>query len=138
MGRRGVGAKPVTVVPRKPKFRMSGASRADPLISWIERLPVTTGPLVWTRFKVRPWQREFLEGIYNPTGVDGRRQVRSALLSMGRKNGKTGLCAMLALAHLCGPLAEQRGQIYSAAADRKQAGLPMRWCRPWVRGPRLS
>ena len=42
---------------------------------------------------------------------------------MGRKNGKTGLCSVLALAHLCGPMAEPRGQIYSAAADRKQAAL---------------
>ena len=79
MGERGKGAKPVTVPARKPRYRMSAASRlsrADGLIAWIERLPVTTGPLCGTRFKVRPWQRDFIEHVYNPTGPDGRRQVR--------------------------------------------------------------
>lgn len=42
---------------------------------------------------------------------------------MGRKNGKTELIAALCLAHLCGPVAEESGQIYSAAADREQAAL---------------
>lgn len=42
---------------------------------------------------------------------------------MGRKNGKTELIAALCLAHLCGPVQEKNGQIYSAAADREQAGL---------------
>jgi phage terminase large subunit-like protein len=45
------------------------------------------------------------------------------LITMPRKNGKTGLTAALALAHLCGPEAEERGQVYSAAADRQQAAL---------------
>lgn len=42
---------------------------------------------------------------------------------MARKNGKTELIAALALAHLCGPVAELNGQIYSAAADKEQAAL---------------
>jgi phage terminase large subunit-like protein len=45
------------------------------------------------------------------------------LITTPRKNGKTGLTAALALAHLCGPEAERRGQVYSAAADRHQAAL---------------
>ncbi|WP_242482719.1 terminase large subunit domain-containing protein, partial [Thiocystis violacea] len=36
---------------------------------------------------------------------------------------KTQLAAALALCHLCGPEAEARGQVYSAAADRNQAGI---------------
>jgi phage terminase large subunit-like protein len=42
-------------------------------------------------------------------------------LSVGRRNGKTQLAAALALAHLCGPEQEMRGEIYSAANDRQQA-----------------
>ena len=57
------------------------------------------------------------------TDKKGKRIVRQALLTIPRKNGKTGLAAMLGLAHLCGPEAEQRGQVYSAAADRHQAAL---------------
>lgn len=57
-------------------------------------------------------------------GADGWRVVRTALLTMGRKNGKTELIAALCLAHLCSDrLAELNGQIYSAAADREQAAL---------------
>jgi len=40
---------------------------------------------------------------------------------MGRKNGKTQLAAMLALAHLLGPEVESRGEVYSCANDRFQA-----------------
>ena len=48
----------------------------------------------------------------------GARVVRQALITMPRKNGKTGLTAALALAHLCE--AEERGQVYSAAADTRR------------------
>jgi phage terminase large subunit-like protein len=58
--------------------------------------------------------------------VDGRRLVRTALLTLPRKNGKTQLAAALALAHLCGPCCEMRGQIYSATSGRNQAGLIFR------------
>jgi phage terminase large subunit-like protein len=42
---------------------------------------------------------------------------------MGKKNGKTGLCSALALAHLVGPEVERRGQVAAAASDRDQSGL---------------
>jgi phage terminase large subunit-like protein len=53
----------------------------------------------------------------------GLRIVRQALITTPRKQGKTTFTAALALAALCGPLAEWRGQVYSAAADRQQAAL---------------
>ena len=40
---------------------------------------------------------------------------------MARKNGKSQLAAALALCHLCGPEAENRGEIYSCANDRFQS-----------------
>lgn len=59
--------------------------------------------------------------MYEPHGLDDRRLVRRAILSIGRKNGKTALIAALALAHLIGPEAVENGEIYSAANDREQA-----------------
>ena len=41
---------------------------------------------------------------------------------MGRKCGKTQLAAALALCHLSGPESESRGEVYSCANDRFQAG----------------
>jgi phage terminase large subunit-like protein len=55
------------------------------------------------------------------TDKEGRRFVRTAVLSLGRGNGKTTLAAALALCHLAGPEAESRGEVYSAANDRFQA-----------------
>lgn len=49
------------------------------------------------------------------------RRIRRALLSIGRKNGKTLLAAVLALCHLAGPEAKLNAEIYSAATDRNQA-----------------
>jgi len=99
-----------------------GLSRVEQVITFLEVLPVTSGPLAGQPFKVRPWQAEFLETVYAVDG-EGRRPVRTAVLSMGRKNGKSGLAAGLALCHLAGPEAEPRGQVYSAANDRAQAAL---------------
>jgi phage terminase large subunit-like protein len=125
MGLRGPGAKPV----ERPKpgitaklKRGKKLSRVGRVIQFSESLPVTSGLLAGTKFRVRPWQREILQGIYR-TDRKGRRIVRQALITTPRKNGKTGLASALALVHLCGPEAEIRGQVYSAAVDRHQAAL---------------
>lgn len=67
---------------------------------------------------LRPWQREVILGIY-----DGDPVTRRAIISFGRKNGKTALAAMLLLAHLVGPEARLNGQVYSAAQSRDQAAI---------------
>jgi phage terminase large subunit-like protein len=51
------------------------------------------------------------------------KRVRIAVRSEPRGNGKTGLVAGLMLCHLLGPEAEARGECYSAAIDRQQAGI---------------
>ncbi|WP_292085334.1 MULTISPECIES: terminase large subunit [unclassified Brevundimonas] len=70
---------------------------------------------------MRPWQKRFIRDIYEPHGLNNRRRVRRAILSIARKNGKTALIAALVLVHLVGPEAIPNGEIYSAANDREQA-----------------
>lgn len=53
----------------------------------------------------------------NPAGT------RRAIVSFGRKNGKTALAAFLLLLHLCGPEARPNSQLYSAAQSRDQAAI---------------
>lgn len=126
MGARGPGAKPVKrrakgdEVP--PVAPVAGRTRAERLVNWIEGLTVPSGQHAGRAFKLRPWQRAIIRDVYR---VDrrGKRVVRLALLTMGRKNGKTGLAAALALAHLCGPEAVRGGQVLSGAADRAQAAI---------------
>lgn len=126
MGKRGPGAKPARAVPKpikKPATRRKGgATRAERVIAWVEGLTITSGAYAGQKVALRPWQKDILRRIY-AEGADGRRPVRTALISMGRKSGKTTLCAALALCHLVGPEAVPRGQVVSAAADRGQASI---------------
>lgn len=108
---------------KTPVWEALGLTRSERVIAFIETLEITAGSLAGTKLKVRDWQRTFIRDLYDPAGPDGTRLVRTAILSMARKNGKTGLLAGLALAHLVGPEAESRGQIISCAVDRKQASI---------------
>jgi phage terminase large subunit-like protein len=97
-----------------------GLNRANKVITFCESLKVTSGTDTGKTLVLREWQREFINRIYaeNTAGI---RPVRTAILSMARKNGKTQLAAALALCHLCGPEQEERGEVYSCANDRFQA-----------------
>ena len=125
---RGINATPK---PRPKRVRESvklihpwdlpGLSRAERVIRFVETLPCTQGPLAGTTLKLRPWQKRFLKAVYR-TDKKGNRSVRTAVLSVGRKNGKTQLAAALCLCALSGPEAEPRGECYSVACTRDQAG----------------
>lgn len=93
--------------------------RSARVIRFIEDLTCSSGEFAGKKFKLLEFQREFVRAVYRDT--KGHRPVRTAVLSMARKNGKTQLAAALALAHLCGPEAEERGEVYSCANDRFQA-----------------
>jgi phage terminase large subunit-like protein len=101
-------------------------------VAFVQSLTITSGPLAGTRFRLREWQKKIIRAVYEPKTADGRRLVRTALLTMARKNGKTGLVAALALCHLCGPEAEPRGQVCSAAADRNQAAIVFREAKAMI------
>jgi phage terminase large subunit-like protein len=91
-------------------------------VAWLEGLKITSGAHAGRNLVLRPWQRDIVAGIY-AEDAGGGRPVRTALVSMARKNGKTALASGLALLHLCGPEAVQRGRVVSAAADREQAAI---------------
>lgn len=132
MGRRGIGAKsrgerdPASMIDVSgvADWREPGISRADAVCRFIEQLPCTAGVFAGELLRLRDWQRDMIEAVYATEG--GRRQIRTALWTMPRKQGKTQIAAALALAHLCGPESESRGQVYSAAADREQAAIIFR------------
>jgi phage terminase large subunit-like protein len=95
----------------------AGLKRARRNIAWIEEFCVVPeGKDVGKRVKLRAWQRKEIERIYgSPT--------RRAIISFGRKNGKTALASFLLLLHLCGPEAKPNSQLYSAAQSREQASV---------------
>lgn len=94
-----------------------GLTRAQRNIAWVqEYCRVPEGRDVGKPVVLRAWQRKEIERIYDsPT--------RRAIISFGRKNGKTALAAFLLLLHLCGPEAKPNSQLYSAAQSREQASI---------------
>jgi phage terminase large subunit-like protein len=79
---------------------------------------VPEGRLVGQPVVLREWQRAEIRKVY-----DNQAGTRRAILSFGRKNGKTALSAFLLLLHLCGPEARANSSLFSAAQSREQAGI---------------
>lgn len=100
---------------RKPKAE----TRGERNIRWIENFcRIPEGRDVGKPVRLRDWQRNELCRIYdNPHGT------RRAILSFGRKNGKTALASFICLLHLCGPEARANSQLFSAAQSRDQAAI---------------
>jgi phage terminase large subunit-like protein len=134
MGLRGKGARPLSARPalgieptgkRGGKLTLpwlkNGLKRWERVCAFCEDLTVTSGPEAGQKLRLRQWQRDFIRAVYQE-GTGKVRPVRTAVLSMGRKNGKTQIAAALALCHLSGPECESRGEVYSCANDRFQAG----------------
>lgn len=96
------------------------APARDP-IAFINGLTHTKGKHARERFNLRPWQLKIVRALFKRRR-DGLRQYRTALLMLPRKNGKTELAAAIALYGLLAD-GELGAEVYSAAADRDQAGL---------------
>lgn len=136
MGLRGPGAKPKgarrgvkgqklrTVLP----WEVEGLTRLERVIAFVHDMKITQGTLAGQNMVLRDWQIEILEGIY-ATDETGMRLVTTAIVSMARKQGKTALVAALVLCHLCGPEAEERGEIYIGAVDKAQASKAWSECK---------
>ena len=108
----------------------------DP-IAFINRLTHTKGQFAGQTFNLRPWQVRILKRLFKKRR-DRLRQYRTCLLMLPRKNGKTELAAAVALYGLMAD-GETGAEVYSAAADRDQAGLVFGVAAQMVRNdPALS
>lgn len=109
------------------------STRGERNIKWIESNILTPdGRNIGKPMLMRDWQQDIIKRIYDtPT--------RRAIISFGRKNGKTALSAALCLLHLCGPMARRNSQLFSAAQSREQAAILFDLAQKMVRmSPRLS
>ncbi len=105
------------------------------MIEFIQRFCVTPeGAEVGKPLVLADFQKQFIRDVYdNPHGT------RRAILSIARKNGKSGLIAGLLLAHLVGPEAKQNAQIVSGAMSRDQAALVFNLaCKMVQQSPKLA
>ena len=99
-------------------------SRAARIIRFIEGyLCVPEGKDVGKPMVLADFQKRFLIDVFdNPHGT------RRAILSMGRKGGKTALIAAILAAFVVGPEARQNAVLVSGALSREQASLVFRLC----------
>lgn len=113
----------------KNKPKEDTRSKGEVAIEWIEKhCYIPEGSHLGHKVKLREWQKAELRKIYdNPNGT------RRAIISFGRKNGKTALAAFLLLLHLCGPFARPNSQLFSAAQSREQASVIFDLARKIVR-----
>lgn len=84
-------------------------------------LTVPEGPMVGQRLKLDAFQAAFIQAVFdNPHGT------RKAILSIGRRSGKTFCIAVILLAFIVGPVARVNTLVCSAALSRDQAALCFR------------
>lgn len=110
-------------------------TRGEKVCAFIETFClVPEGDLIGRAMVLEPFQREFILATYdNPHGT------HTAVLSIGRKNGKTALIAGLLLAHIAGPEAVENSQIVSGALSKDQAAIVFKLARKMVdMSPELS
>ncbi len=103
------------------------------IIAFAHSLVVPAGRFVNQPLRLRPFQIEFIRDVYNPRDEEGLRKRRQAIMSIGRRGGKTLLAAVIVLVHLAGPLKRVNSTLISAATTRDQAALVFRYVRDMIR-----
>lgn len=110
-------------VPRLREWRklpIVALSSGERVCAFIEKyLMVPEGPKVGQPIRLEPFQEVFILATF-----DGTVRARTAILSIGRKGGKTALCACLMGAFMfMDGLAPRMSRINSGALSREQAAL---------------
>lgn len=109
--------------------RIDEMTRAERVIAFIETyLKVPDGKFAGQPLTLHVAHKEIIYGIY-----DANIPVRQAIISVGRKNAKTTLAAMLLLAHLVGPESRFNSQIISGAQSKEQAAIVFKLAAKMVR-----
>lgn len=75
--------------------------------------------------QLQPWQQFYMMELFGWQRVTGGRRFRTAYLEIGRKNGKTSLCAIKAMGHIIIDR-EPGAQVYIAATKEEQARIAFR------------
>ena len=97
-------------------------SKADRAVRFIEMLPHTKGEWEGKPFLLLPWQEQCIRDIFGIVKEDGTRQFRTAFIEISKKQGKSELAAAITL-YLLFADNEPAAEVFSAAADRQQAGI---------------
>jgi phage terminase large subunit-like protein len=97
-------------------------TKAQAAIDFIECLKHVKDPWHGCYFELLPWQKRIVSDVFGTLKSDGARQYKYAYLEIPKKQGKSELCAALALKHLCAD-DEHAAEVYGCAADKGQASI---------------
>lgn len=108
---------PIPIIRDLSSLTAAELTRGERVIKFIQAYCVVPeGDKVGQKVRLSDFQKLFILAIYdNPHVTD------TAILSIARKNAKTGTIAFILLAHLVGPEAKQNSRIVSGAMSREQA-----------------
>jgi len=105
------------------KYTAAGQQEADKAVRFISSLCHTKGRWAGQKFNLLPWQEhEVVRPLFGTLTDGGIRQYRTCYVEIPKKNGKSELAAAIALKLLCADK-EPGSEVYTAAADRFQAGI---------------
>jgi phage terminase large subunit-like protein len=115
------------------------AERGDHAAALFEQhLRHVKGRFAGQPFRLEPWQRDgLILPLFGWRRANGTRRFRIAYIEIPKKNGKSALCSGIALYLLVGD-GEPGAEVYSAAADRNQAGIVYDVSEAMVRASALS
>ncbi len=101
---------------------MYDEKKATQAIRFINSLKHGIGDFHGQNFELLPWQEKIVRDIFGTVKPNGYRQYKRAYIEIPKKNGKSEFGAAIALKMLCAD-GEQSAQVYSCAADRRQASI---------------
>ena len=112
----------------------AGLEKAERVKRFIEtHCTYSKGEWAGRPFRLLDWQWEgIVKPLFGTLNGGGNRKHRICYCEIPKKNGKTELCAALALYMLVGDH-EEGPEVYVAAADREQAGLTYQAASAMVR-----
>lgn len=110
----------------RPDVPVRQLTAGDLFIEFWQTLPSPDDPS--RKVAIEPFQIAFAKALLDPQRYDEEfaqnvREVKQAILTIARKNGKTTFASALVLGFLVGPLAKYNQQLYSVAFEREQAAL---------------
>jgi phage terminase large subunit-like protein len=108
---------------------------ADKVCNFAETLKFVKGEHGGQHVRLMKWQEDVLSDIFGNVDDDGQRIIRTALLEIPKKCGKSFLAAVIAL-YVLDQDGEPGCEVYSAASSRDQASLVFRDAAAMVRSSR--
>ncbi len=120
------GFDPDRIEARDVAFVLAGGwfdpEAAEHVCGFVRCLPHTKGRWRGQPFNLLAWQQSYLERLFGWKRPDGTRKYRRSLLFVGKKNGKSELCAAIAL-YLLLASGERAAEVFLGARDRWQAAI---------------